>query len=79
MTPYQLRLYVEEENKKEEARAEEMMRMAYLQSVWISRFVWMKKVPAYEELNKKEKEMTPEEMLEQIKQFNLAFGGTEVK
>ncbi len=79
MTPYQLRLYVEEENKKEEARAEEMIRMAYLQSAWIAKFVWMKKIPTYEELTQKEKEMTPEEMLKQIKQFNLAFGGTEVK
>ncbi|MEG0133408.1 MAG: hypothetical protein RR891_07650 [Clostridium sp.] len=79
MTPYQLQIHVEEQNKKTEYEIEEKLQLVYIQSSWIARFVRAKEIPTYEKLTKKEKEMTAEELLEKIKRFNLACGGIEVK
>lgn len=68
-------------NEYKAGEIEEKLRFTYLQSVWISRFVWSKKIPSYEKLMKPEtkKAMTAEEMLNEVKKLNTLFGGKVVK
>jgi acyl-CoA hydrolase len=73
MTPAELNIYVEAyvENKENEQR--ENIYQAYL----ISRWVWAKKIDIKKYLNtsKKKKQMTDEQMLNQVKMLNAVFGG----
>lgn len=78
MTPYQLRLHAEVFNEKKKLEDEEKLRLTYLNSLWTSRFVWQKTVKSFDEFmgTTKKKEMTAEEMLNEIKKLNASFGGT---
>jgi hypothetical protein len=73
MTPAELNVYAEAyvENKENEQR--ENIYQAYL----ISRWVWQKKVDIQKYLgaNKKKKQMSDEQMLNQVKMLNTVFGG----
>lgn len=64
------------ENKKIEQ--EEKIVLTYLGAYWQR----VNKLPSINEVlgkNKPKKEMTPEEMLEKIKQLNAAFGGEVIE
>lgn len=79
MTPYELNVYAEIYGEKKKQEEQNMVMQAYL----ISRWVWAKDVPIEKILNelganKDKKEMTDEEMLNQVKILNNLFGG-EVK
>lgn len=79
MTPAELNLSAEIYAEKKKQEEQNIIIQAYL----ISRWVWAKNVPIEKILenmgNKKEKkEMTDEEMLNQVKILNNLFGG-EVK
>lgn len=76
MTPYQLNLIVEEYDKRKVEESKGQIYQAYL----ISRWVWQKKVDIKKILNpgKKDKVMTDEQMLEQVRFLNRLFGGEEV-
>lgn len=68
-----------EYNKCKNEEREEKLQLTYLASVWTSRFVWQKNIQSYEEITKQKpekKEMTPEDMLDEIKRLNSSFGGT---
>lgn len=73
MTPHQLNMAIEENNKKSEEKQKEMIHHAYL----ISRWVWQKKIDIEKILNtKKEKKVTTDnEMLKQVEILNMIFGG----
>lgn len=67
-----------------EKQEEEFSKM-YLTAAWISRWVWAKKVPKFEEIMSKAKSkaskkvMTDDQMLAQVEILNKVFGGTIVK
>jgi len=73
MTPAELNVYAEAyvENKENEQR--ENIYQAYL----ISRWVWQKKIDIKKYLNapKNKKQMSDEQMLNQVKMLNAVFGG----
>jgi hypothetical protein len=73
MTPAELNVYAEAyvENKENEQR--ENIYQAYL----ISRWVWQKRIDIKKYLNVSEnkKQMTDEQMLNQVKMLNAVFGG----
>lgn len=73
MTPAELNVYAEAyvENKENEQR--ENIYQAYL----ISRWVWQKKIDIKKYLNapKNKKQMSDEQMLNQVKMLNTVFGG----
>ncbi len=79
MTPSELNLSAEIYAEKKKQEEQNMIIQAYL----ISRWVWAKEVPIEKILNelgtnKEKKEMTDEEMFNQVKILNTMFGG-EVK
>ncbi|HOA79961.1 MAG TPA: hypothetical protein PKK61_02710 [Defluviitaleaceae bacterium] len=90
MTPYELSIAVKGYHKRKEIEAEEYKfklemnkKLLALQAFWISRWVWQKKVDIDKILKDdsvpaKSKEMTPEQMLAQVKALNALFGG-EIK
>ena len=77
MTPAELNIYALAYAEKREDRQKENIYQAYL----ISRWVWAKKIDIKKYLNtsKKKKQMTDEQMLQQVKIFNEVFGGNCVK
>jgi hypothetical protein len=75
MTPYQLNLFVEEINKCKKDEGEEKLILTYLGAYW-QRVKRMPDIKKLLKLEQPKKQMTPEEMLEQIKKLNEAFGGT---
>lgn len=79
MTPYQLRLYVDDYNERIKAESEEKLTLAYLTAYWQR----VKKMPSLDKVLNREKTMTKQkmsndEMLEQIKNLNAAFGGNVI-
>ena len=79
MTPYELNLAANVYVEKKQQEQQNMVIQAYL----ISRWVWAKDVPIEKILNelgtsKDKKEMTDEEMLNQVMTLNAMLGG-EVK
>ena len=53
----------------------------YLTAAWISRWVWVKKIPSFKQLKKQlepKKIMTDEQLLAQVKALNDMFGGEVV-
>ena len=78
MTPYELNIVIDEFNKQQESSRENERYMSYLTARFTAAFVWSKKIPEYKECfkeNKPEKRATNEEMLEEFKKINAAFGG----
>jgi len=75
MTPYQLYLVMTEYNDKVKEETQVKLRLAYLNAVWTSRFVWAKKIPSFEEVTKTKNEMTDKQMLNVVKQLNARFKG----
>jgi hypothetical protein len=73
MTPYELGLHVEVFTDKLHFEQDEKKTIAWM-TAYLHR---VDKMPSLQELlNKKEKkEMTEDEMLEAVKQLNIAFGG----
>ncbi len=76
MTPAELNLSAEIYAEKKKQEEQNMIIQAYL----ISRWVWAKEIPIEKILNelgtnKEKKEMTDEEMFNQVKMLNNLFGG----
>ena len=73
MTPYELSICV----KEYQERINDQLHLAYIQSLWTSRFVWSKKVPKFEELikNQDKEELTDEELFNKVKALNRQMGG----
>ncbi len=75
MTPRVLNIYLDENEEKQRYETKESIYQAFL----ISRFVWQKKVDIEAMINKIDnpikKEMTDEDMLQQVKILNKMFGG----
>jgi len=76
MTPYELSLTAKGYQQRKEMEQKESTYQAYL----ISRWVWQKRIDIEKILKheEKKKEMTDEEMLQQVMKLNAMFGG-EVK
>jgi hypothetical protein len=75
MTPHELYLYAQVFNEKHKQEIEDRIALTYLGAAWQR----SEKLPSLESiLNKQEekKKMTNEEMLEEVKKLNAAFGGT---
>lgn len=75
MTPYQLNLHIHEYNKRKAAEEEEKLTIAYLGAYWNR----VKRMPSLKEIlgkNPENKQMTPEEMLAEVKKLNASMGGT---
>jgi leucyl aminopeptidase len=76
MTPHQLNLYIEDYNARKKVENEEKITLVWLGAYWQR----VKRMPslanALKDLNAEPKrEMTPEEMLEEIKRLNAQYGG----
>jgi hypothetical protein len=76
MTPYQLNLYIEDYNARKKVDTEEKLALAWLSAYWQR----AKRMPSFskvlKDLHEEPKhEMTPEEILAQVKSLNAALGG----
>ncbi|MEK5415064.1 hypothetical protein [Paenibacillus sp. FSL L8-0708] len=75
MTPHELNLFIQAYNVRMNAESDERMTLAYLNAFWHR----AKKMPDLKKLLQKEKKkikpQTPEQMLEEVKKLNAAFGG----
>lgn len=67
--------------ERKENEAEEKLTLAYLNAMWTIQFLGGKKPPKLEDYLKKskKKEMTDEDMLNQVKLLNNLFGGETIK
>lgn len=76
LTPYEFSLVVNAYAKRREEEAEEKLTLAYINSMWTIQFLGKNK-PKLDDILKKnhKKEMTDEEMLNQIKILNNILGG----
>lgn len=75
MTPFELRLHVEEYNRRKKEAQDDQITVAYMTAFWATR---AKKMPDLKELlgNQEPKEpQTAENMLDVVKALNAAFGG----
>lgn len=61
--------------KKREEEAEEKLTLAYINAMWTIQFLGKNKPKLDDILKKHKKEMTDEEMLNQIKLLNNILGG----
>ena len=76
LTPYEFSLVVNSYVKRREEDAEEKLTLAYINALWTIQFLGKKKPKLDDILKKKhKKEMTDEEMLNQIKLLNNVLGG----
>lgn len=77
MTPYELSLYAKDYIEQEKEKLEFEVYKAYLTAAWVSRWVWQKRIPKFEDIIKKShrNKMTPEQMFQQVKILNVIFGG----
>lgn len=81
MTPRELYLYAEAYTQKLDAEQERKQHEIYVSALLISRFVFAKHIPKYEEIFKKqqrEDSMSDEAMLATVRALNAQFGGEEV-
>jgi hypothetical protein len=79
MTPYELKIYTSAYAENKKMDSEEKLRLAYITSLWTSRWVWQKKVPGLDKILNKDKvnkKMAPDEILEEVKKLNASLGGT---
>lgn len=76
LTPYEFSLVVNAYSKRREEEAEEKLTLAYINAMWTIQFLGKNK-PKLDDVLKKnhKKEMTDEEMLNQIKLLNNILGG----
>lgn len=80
MTPYELTLYMEASEEKQETELKERLTL-----VWLGEYYHRtKRLPKLsEELRKvsghHKEEMTPEQMLQAVKALNTQFGGVTIK
>ena len=76
LTPYEFSLVVNAYAKRREEEAEEKLTLAYINAAWTIQFLGKNK-PKLDDILKKnhKKEMTDEEMLNQIKLLNNILGG----
>ncbi len=81
MTPREFAVYIEAHNQKIQDKQEQRQREIYASAFLISRFVWAKKIPAYEKVfgSGQKQEMTDKEMLKQVEALNALFGGTDLR
>jgi hypothetical protein len=76
LTPYEFSLIVNSYVKKKEEETDEKITLAYINALWTIQFLGKDKPKLDDFLNKKHrKEMTDEEMLNQIKLLNNVLGG----
>lgn len=76
LTPYEFSLVVNAYAKRREEEAEEKLTLAYINAAWTIQFLGKNKPKLESVLKKKsKKEMTDEEMLNQIKILNNILGG----
>ena len=79
MTPYELSLYAKDYIEQEKEKLEFEVYKAYLTAAWVSRWVWQKRIPKFEDIiRKRNKKMTPEQMFQQVKVLNAILGGNVV-
>lgn len=76
ITPYELMIYIEAHQEKEEIRLQEVVTL-----VWLGEhYHRLKRLPALKgelkKLLKSEDPMSDDEMLEMVKTLNVQFGGT---
>lgn len=75
MTPHELNLFIHSYNNKMQADSDERLILAYSTAFWQR----VKKMPDLKKLLQKDKKklkpQTPEQMLEEVKKLNAAFGG----
>lgn len=76
LTPYEFSLVANAYAKRREEEAEERLTLAYINAAWTIQFLGKNK-PKLDDVLKKnhKKEMTDEEMLNQIKLLNNILGG----
>jgi hypothetical protein len=75
MTPHELNLHIHDFNEKQKRENDDKLTLVWLSEYWHR----IKKLPPLKEvLNSKQpsKQMTNEEMLNEVKKLNVAFGGT---
>lgn len=76
LTPYEFSLVVNSYAKRREEDTEEKLTLAYINALWTIQFLGKNKPKLDDILKKKsKKEMTDEEMLNQIKLLNNVLGG----
>lgn len=77
LTPFEFGLMVKSYSKKTEDENREKITLAYVNAYWNAQWMGGKNKPPTLEslLSKNKKQMTPEQMLEQVKQLNAIFGG----
>ena len=81
MTPREFNSFVDAYNKKTEDDQEQRLHEMYISALLVSRFVWAKKPPTYEQLfgRIRQAEMTDDQMLRQAEALNAMFGGTDTR
>lgn len=74
MTPYELNLYILDFNEKRKQENDDKLTLVWLGEYWhrIKTLPPLKEVLGYKE---KPKQMTNEDMLNEVKKLNVAFGG----
>lgn len=78
MTPYEFSLMINSYAQRREEEAEEKITLEYLNAAWTVQFLGKNKPKLDKVIKKKKKEMSNEEMLNQVKLLNNLLGGEVV-
>lgn len=78
MTPYEFSLIINSYAQRREEEAEEKITLEYLNAAWTVQFLGKNKPKLDKVIKKKKKEMSNEEMLNQVKLLNNLLGGEVV-
>lgn len=79
LTPNEFFVMIDAYIERKKFESEEKITLAYINSLWTAQFTLMmlskRRPPKLDEILKKKKQMTPKEMLAQVKILNAFFGG----
>lgn len=75
MTPYEFSLMINSYAQRREEEAEEKITLEYINAAWTVQFLGKNKPKLDKVIKKKKKEMSNEEMLNQVKLLNNLLGG----
>ena len=78
LTPFEFSLIINSYSQRREEEAEEKITLAYINAAWTVQFLGKNKPKLDKIIKKKKKEMTNEEMLNQVKLLNNLMGGEVV-
>lgn len=78
LTPFEFSLIINSYSQRREEEAEEKITLAYINAAWTVQFLGKNKPKLDKVIKQKKKEMTNQEMLNQVKILNNLMGGEVV-